>query len=350
MFIQEKDLSAEIKSSSVAGTYFLFGEEDYLKRHRTGEIRSSLFSADGTMEAFNVFSFFFGEKEFDAEGLESAVMSPPMMTDKKLVVCEFAALDRTEKADRTKLIRLMDMVADESAGDTVFIVNAVSGGFDTAAARKKGGFLDSLSGNVKLVDFPYRNADELSKWICRRLKTGYDLEIDMALAKQIINTAGSDMTRLRGETDKLGAAVCAAGRKRVLPGDVENSISRTDEEEAFRMVNAVLKGDTRTALLCLGIKKKNREEPIYVLSQINKTFSDLSAAALFIKDGRDLKDYTKSMRLSEYPAKLRYGAAKLRSTEYFEGIMEKAVEADRMIKNGADGYSTIERLICGAGK
>ena len=56
MFMQEKDLSAEIKSSSVAGTYFLFGEEDYLKRHRTGEIRSSLFSADGTMEAFNAVS------------------------------------------------------------------------------------------------------------------------------------------------------------------------------------------------------------------------------------------------------------------------------------------------------
>ena len=137
---------------------------------------------------------------------------------------------------------------------------------------------------------------------------------------------------------------------RGFPHGITLGETRTDEEEAFRMVNAVLKGDTRTALLCLGIKKKNREEPIYVLSQINKTFSDLSAAALFIKDGRDLKDYTKSMRLSEYPAKLRYSAAKLRSTEYFEGIMEKAVEADRMIKNGADGYSTIERLICGAGK
>ena len=85
MFIQEKDLYAEIKASSLAGSYFLFGEEDYLKKHRIGEIRTALFSADETAEAFNAFSFFYGEKEFDPESLESVLMSPPMMTDKKLV-------------------------------------------------------------------------------------------------------------------------------------------------------------------------------------------------------------------------------------------------------------------------
>ncbi|MBQ7599392.1 MAG: DNA polymerase III subunit delta [Clostridia bacterium] len=350
MFIQEKDLYAEIKASSLAGSYFLFGEEDYLKKHRIGEIRTALFSADETAEAFNAFSFFYGEKEFDPESLESVLMSPPMMADKKLVICEFASFDKTDKADKAKLARMMNTVADESPDDTVFAVCAVSGGFDSAAARKKGGFLDSLSENVKVIEFSYRTPEALAVWISKRLKNGFSIDIDNALAKQIVNVAGSDMTRLRGETDKLGAFVAAAGRTRVTERDIEDNISRTDEEEAFRMANAVIRGDTRTALLCLNIKKKNREEPVYVLSQINKTFSDLGIASLFIKDGRDLKDYTKSMKMSEHPAKLRYNAAKLRSTDYFGEIMERAVEADRMIKNGADGYSTIERLICGAGK
>ena len=91
---------------------------------------------------------------------------------------------------------------------------------------------------------------------------------------------------------------------------------------------------------------RRREEPIYILGQITRVFSDMCAARAFIDDGRDKTDFEKSMKMQSYRAGLYYRAAGYVSTDYLAYAMERCREADRTLKSGVGGYMPIERLIC----
>ena len=91
---------------------------------------------------------------------------------------------------------------------------------------------------------------------------------------------------------------------------------------------------------------RRRDEPTLVLSQITKVFCDLSTAAAFIADGRQVADFAREMKMHEYKAGLYYRAAKEVTVEFLASAVARCVEADRLLKSTPIGYAAIERVIC----
>lgn len=342
----ENELAAEIKSNSLSGIYLFFGEEDYLKNHRAAEIRK-LICDDETLAAFNCFSFAFGDAEIDLPAISDALLAPPMMSEKKIVDIYFASLDSIKDKDKSALLDLLRETGENNADDTVVVIRAAEGGFDPGQPKKPSAFLRDASKFMKTVQFDYQPTNRLHRWMERHFAQ-YGLTISPYVSEQIINLAGRSMYRLIGEIGKTAAYVAADGRGKILPTDVSACVSRTDEDDAFGLANCVLEGNIAGALAALAVKMRRRDEPIFLLTQITKVFSDLACAAAFILDGREKSEYARAMKMHEYKAGLYFRAAKGASFGFFADIMKKCAEADLAMKSGVGGgdYSVIERLIC----
>ncbi len=341
----ENDLGLELKCGNVSGMYFFYGDEDYMKNHRLAEIKKLVIGEDDSFATFNCFNFNFGDGELDLGALSDAFMAPPMMAPQKLISVTFADLDSLKEKERGALLELIEEQAQNDYGDTVFVLTATSGGFEPGTRKKPNPFFGKAQKFMKCVEFAYQSDARLIRWMARHF-AGYGLELPMREGQLILDICGKSMFRLIGEVKKIGAYAASRGAKEVRAEDVLASVSRTDEDEAFRLTNCIIEGNVAGALQNLNIKMRKREDPIIVLAQITKTFADLSLAAAFIADGRDKSDYVRTTKMNDYRAGLYYRAASLASPEYFARAMERCCEADRRVKNGA-GYAAIERLICG---
>ena len=175
---------------------------------------------------------------------------------------------------------------------------------------------------------------------------GYGLTVSPYVSEEIIKLCGRSMYRLIGEIRKTAAYVASSGRQEVLPEDVQICVTRTDEDDAFRLANCVLEGHISGALSSLAGKIRMREDPIYLLSQITKVFADLACAAAFIFDGREKSDFAKTMKMHEYKAGLYWKAASGAPIEFFADVMKKCAECDLEMKTGGADYGVIEKLIC----
>ena len=311
------------------------------------EIKKAVLGDDGAFDAFNSFSFVFGEGECDIVALSDALMAPPMMTDRKFISVFFAALDSLKENQqyhqKTALLDLLREFADDQSN--VVVISANGEGFNGMDGKYPSSFLKEMQKISKCVEFPYQTEARLLRWMERHF-AGYGLTADTRLMRSILDICGRSMYCLTGEIAKVAAHAAAAGKIAIGEDDIAACVIKNDEDDPFGLSNCLTRGDTAGALSQLHIKVKMREEPIFVLGQISRAFSDMSIARAFIDDGRDVSDFIATTKMANYRANNAYRAANTVSPSYLAYAMDLCREADVLIKSGVSGYLPLERLIC----
>ncbi|MGN1345156.1 MAG: DNA polymerase III subunit delta [Eubacteriales bacterium] len=336
----ETELRNEIKAPR--GCYFLYGDEDYMKNHYAARIRDAVVTDPG-LALFN--SLRFSDDGFDLAALRDALLSPPVMAEQKFVELSFTNLEQLlNERERTALLSLLE----EAAGmdDVVVVLKIAAGGFDAGTAKKPSAFLKNASKFMKTAALDYQSDARLVRWLERHFAE-YGLTLPQPAAARILETCGRSMYRLSGEIAKTAAYAAAAGRSEVTVDDVDATVTRTDEDDAFRLTNCVLEGNIPAALDALAVKMRKREEPYVVLAQITRVFCDLAAAAHAREDGLNAAEFARRMKMHTYRAGLYFSAAQTHPVDYFDRAVARCAEADRKMKSTPLGYALIERLICG---
>ena len=354
----ETELRSDIKSPK--GMYFFYGDEDYMKNHYAAQIRAAVVTDPG-FAAFNCVRF--SDDSFDLEAVREALLAPPVMADKKLVDISIANLEKLmNEKERTAFLELLEEIASYTdAGDmamslfggggspaeaVVVVLRISADGFDAGNAKRPSAFLKKAESFMKTVAFDFQTDARLNRWIERHIAE-YGLTVAPAACSRILTLCGRSMYRLAGELAKAAAYTAEAGRTEVTLADVDAAVTRTDEDDAFRLANCVLEGNIPAALDALAVKIRKREEPIIVLSQITRVFCDLAAAAHALEDGISNAEFARLMKMHSYKAGLYLSAARSRPTAFFDRAVVRCAEANRKIKSTPLGYEVIERLICG---
>lgn len=331
-----------LKSGVPAGGYLFYGDEDYLKANTIERIRKVLFSDEGFAD-FNRRSFT-GEN-YTPGDLTEAILSPAMMVEKKLVEVTLPEGDKIKDKDRTALLDALSVLHD--ADDTVLILSFPAGSFDPGTAKRPSAFFKALAKVLTPIEFPLQSEGQLLRWMGRHLAE-YHVVLSPAVGQQILAICGRSMLRLAGELDKAGAYAAAHGMPELTLEAALQVVTPTEEDDAFRLANCLLEGNRQGAYACLLTKKRHKEEPILLLSQITRVYTDLATAAAFLADGRDKRELAQSMKMHEYKAGLYCRAAATAAPGYFEAALEKCLEADMAMKTMAvDGYAMLERLVGG---
>lgn len=344
----ELELNSRIKAGAAEGFYFFYGDEDYTKNHAVQSMRK-IVCPDESFAAFNSIALSFGDGELNTAQITDAVMAPPLMSSAKIVDVSLPSIDGLKEKERTALLECIRSAAeaDDDGVNLTFILRVTGGGFDPGQGKRPSSFLAAAQKFMICVDFAYQTESKLIRWMERHFAQ-YGLAIAQQTADMIIRRCGRSMYRLSGEIAKTAAYTAQSGRREVTPDDVDACVTRTDEDDAFAMANHILDGNTPAALECLGVKIRKKEDPIFLLSQITRVFTDLAAAAAFTEDGREKSDFAKTMKIHEYKAGLYMKAVKTAPAGFIPEMIRRCADADLLIKSTPLGYEVIERLICGA--
>lgn len=347
MFIDEKDLRSACRNGTLKGIYFLWGDEDYLKRIYIKNMKKSVVGEDDFSD-MNSFSFFWGDSDDITGDVADALMAPVLFGERKFISIRIASYDSIKEKELLPFLELLKDYSDDES--TVTAISVFKDGFDAPdpKKRKNNAKLDALNKYMTCVYVGLSSDRDLFNWM-RKHFAQYDVFADDGVLRKICDLAGKEMCVLSGEIDKLAAYVSQSGRNTATMDDVINCISRNDESDDFGMSNAILYGNTYEALYDLQQKIRAREEPLYVLGQISRSFSSIALARAFIDEGRSLEEFKNEAKLNERIAPAYFRSARDVSARWIAEVMKLCAETDKLLKSGvksSNDYTPIERLIC----
>ncbi len=340
-FLSETQIKAAAKEPS--GGYFFFGEEDYLKRHYAEQMRRAAL-ADSPIPEMNEASF--DEDNYSPEALAEAIAAYPLMGSRRFVTLRLNALPAKKEGELDRLIGAISNLSDYP--ETVFVLFVPSGWTEGARSGKPTDLSARFFPALKLAYVPLLSEARLVSWLARHVRE-HGIGADPKALSELIRLCGREMYRLSSEIEKACILTKCRGESTLTVETVKESAVLSPEEDAFTLANAVMRGDRKTALDCLGRAIKRAEPPIKLLAGISGVIADLCAASQIVKDGGTVGDVMNMLKIKEYPAKLRVAAVRGVPQERLIRALSLCVETDRRMKtSSATGYAPLEMLVCAA--
>lgn len=209
----ERALRKAMRDRSFERVYYFRGDDDFLKESTARELIAAVL--DPATRDFNL-ELLRGD-ETSAEALDTALSTPPMFADRRMVVVR--DVHALKKDTRAALARYLE----RPASDVVLLLVDPAGEKDDRA----------LADASVVVEFEPLTDDRVPAWIAHYTATALGATITEAAARALHAAAGSELATLASELDKL-TSFAAAG---------------VIDEDAVRAVVGVRRGETLADLL-----------------------------------------------------------------------------------------------------
>jgi DNA polymerase III subunit delta len=227
-----RDLRKAIQTRSFEPAYYFHGDDEYRK---DAAIRDLIGGAvDPSTRDFN-FDTLRGA-ETSAEQLDSAVQTPPMMADRRVVVLrDVPSLKKDPRA-------VLERYLAHPARDTVLILVAPAG----AKSDKE------VERHAVSLDFKVLGDHELMAWVTQHAQERHGVSISERAVTLLYESVGADSAQLASEVDKLasytqGAAIDEAAVADVVGvrhgeslGDFLDKVAERDAGAALALIEHVM--------------------------------------------------------------------------------------------------------------
>jgi len=335
-----KLLNDELKAENLHPVYLFYGSEDFLKDYYQKAIINKIL---GRTDDFNITEY--TEENFKIDHFLDDINNVSMLSPSKVIILRNIDTGKLGSANRKALI---DVLSDLPQGVTVFLyydglyLENVS--YDLASRRKKE--LMALSKTAFTAEINTQEAESLLVWIKRLLKSKGTL-IDDRAADLLLQTAGSNMSNLKTEIEKLALY---KGNDVVRVEDIEKIVSKTLEANIFNVAENLLKGKSEDALKTIKDCREAKEEPIAVLSNIASSFYEATIIkAAQLSGVTDIKTIIRDFGLNsrkEYFFRKYAELCRGLDFGFFKNSMAEILNTDKLIKESRnDKWQAIE-LMC----
>lgn len=268
----EQQLKANLSSGNILNSYFIFGDDTFLKKLYVDKI------IDKTVDRNDDFNFVSFTDDCSLQDVYDAKEQFPMMADRKCVLLTDYSFEEASKADFEKLLVLLS----EPNSTTVFIFWCNNLEFDqkkssrfkelVAATEKGGGIAANLT---------HRNAAELVKVINDGAKKR-GTQFANGAAAYLIECCSEDINILLSELEKL----CAyAGNKPITRDMIDLVCVKSIDESVYALTNEIVALNASSALKLLDNLYDMRVEPMVILSAISSNFVDIYRAMAGLNAG-----------------------------------------------------------------
>jgi DNA polymerase-3 subunit delta len=275
-------LKKQVADRRLAPVYVLVGEDVKLVDRMVDAIENTIDPAD---RPFAVDRMYAGEASGSPTNIVTSARVLPMLGDRRLVIVLRA--ERILKPKRAaKAAEGADEDAEEEAGEatdfapleeyldapaeTSVLVFVASEMDRTRRLTKK---LLAKAAVVEFGGFPADGANArregrrtVQEWLQEELvRAGRTIEPDAA--RLLVTRAGHDITKLRGDVERL--LLFAEGRKRITTDDVMEVVADEQTvEDDWAVVNAIGDGDPARALVETGRRLDRGDSPHQLLGQL----------------------------------------------------------------------------------
>jgi DNA polymerase-3 subunit delta len=334
------EFNSKIKTLPIGGCFIFAGEEDYLKRYYLSQLRRRIVTEE-FLAPFN-HSVYDG-REVDFAAIRDAILSPPMMSDGKLIEWKYPSFDKMKESDLEAFEDVLDLLDSHDYATLAFIVE--EGEIDLGTPKKEGKFTRRFGKRVNILNFPKSTDASLMSW----LKKHFDaekIEVTAPVLRDLIFRSGHSMSVLNNEVAKLSAYAKANGRTSVGSEDVNMVASSTPESDTFALSDAILARNKSAAFAALLDMKTKRLDPVMIMGMMSKTYSELTAVSALVRDGLDSRAIAAELKMNSYKCDKYVNAAKRQDPAFYSAALEELLRVDYTSKyGGVAGYAAIELFI-----
>lgn len=330
--VLEDDLRKDIASLRFAPVYLIFGDDTYLKNYYKDTLAKKAFNGD---PFFNLQKF---EGDTDLQEVFDAVNQFPMMADcKSVVFCDY-------DFSKGEFDRFLELISN--ANDTCVLILCFNNiDFDAKKGTKEKKILSAVEAvGGKCVELNHRGVPALIKMLSDGAKKRSCI-FGEAACRHLIEIAGTDLSTLRNELDKLCAYV---GSGEITKDTVNQIAVKTVDASVYEYVKQIISGNVSDALIHLDDMFFMRIDPMIILSVTASSYIDVYRAY-----AANIKGVTKNDISSDF----KYAKNKLflidramQNLKKFNGTklklsLECIADADKALKSfGADPRTVLEQL------
>lgn len=245
------DFYQSVKNGEYQSVYLFTGPEEFNKREALDALRRALLPVG--LEALNEVRL----ENVSAQTIIDAAVTLPVMCERRLVVVRdwpLLTMGKAKNEDHdSELFREWLKNAPDSCCIVFYCALEVDGRKKLVSALKK------LPG---YVDFQYISGATLMKWCAKQLKP-YGKKISQQALDEMTLMAGSDLTRLSGELNKL--AVYTADPGEITIEDVRRVVAPTPEYSVFSILDSLLSGKLPEAMKTAEALLQNATDPMKLI-------------------------------------------------------------------------------------
>lgn len=308
-------LLQEIKDGNARQMYFLYGEEEYLKRQYRDKFLQALTDPEDTMNIHR-----FEGNKIDVQEVISLADTLPFFADQRTILITDSGWFKSPCEEMAEYLK--------HPAETVRFL------FVEKELDKRGKLYKTVSKDGIEIEFKEMEKTSVHRWMSgMAAKEGKAINADaMELLTQRV---GLDMGTIHNEMEKLFGYT--HGRKQIVAADVEALVARSLEDRVFEMVEAIVGRQQKKALELYYDLLALQKRPNDVLFLLTRQFNNMLQAKELKEKGFDRNGIAKKMRLpanqtflaDKYPRQ----AAKYRMEE-LKKIVVECVETEEAIKSG----------------
>ena len=314
-----------LKDKKFDNLYFFYGEETYLSNFYVDAVKKALIEND----EFNYTRLFCDELDRFQESVEAM----PVFEERRMVVVTSRDFSAEIKEDNYKLLEEML----EDMPDYTYVI------FVCGAIKKTSKIFKLLSSKCTTCVFDKQKAPSLISWICNvSKKNGY--EIDKDTASFLLEYAGSDMTKLLKELEKLMAYELKT--KQITEESIKAVVTRTIDSQVFELLDAVMYKNKDKAFDILNQLMREKEEPVYINGGLMRNISGVLQYKILKAEGNPISAISEKMALRPFTQKKYAEFEKKFSENFLQEMLSSCADCDIGFKTGEmDGYTGLSLLI-----
>ncbi len=321
-------LKEQLKTGTLLPCYHFFGQEQYLKTHYIGLLKKQLVE-----EAMETFNFTVLEGATSAEKIMTALETPPMMAEKKLIILKDTGVFTPSFAGKDQLSKAFDDFPPYAH------LVCIEEKFDKRSAVFKAFSKIGLS-----VEFAYRSRADIKAWVVKLLKqNGKTMKPDTL--ELFLDAAGVDMHGVLSHLEKLIAYT--SSRPEIKKEDVESQLVRTVMTKEYVLTDALLAKNGPAAFAALSDLWEMQTDPIRILSVIASNFMSTHHARTLLDDKIPYPAIVDALRLpAAFLAKKTVEAAGKTDSTRLARAIAAIRETDYKMKLGMVEPKTGITLLC----
>jgi DNA polymerase III subunit delta len=271
---------AQIAKSAVDPVYLIVGDDDAEMSQLAGELSALV---EDELRAFNVERFYASDKTATPSAIVEAARLLPMMSTRRVVIVLRA--ERILKPKRRGRSEETEEGDDETAGGDVDVLERYVKDpepksvlvFVAADVDRTRRLYKALHKHATIVEcwglrggkdarVDLRQAARQAEQLVLQAVAAAGQKIETTAARLVAERAGADITKLRGDVERL--LLYAAGAPRITLADAREVVSAEVAQDDWAVTTAIQRGDTAGALRHLALSLESGAVPYMVLGQL----------------------------------------------------------------------------------
>lgn len=254
--LSPSDLASAVSGGRIDPLYLFLGPERFLRRESVALLTATV---DEAFRVFNVDAF--SASDHDLETIFDIARQLPMMSPRRLVTIRDA--DAIREGSQDALEKYLKDPVDSAI--VVFMADALDQRRKTSTALAKA---------CTTVSFAALSEADAARWVEAHVKQ-LGGRIDRAAIGAIVDLAGTELTRLSVEVEKL---VSHAGSASIDVPSVRALITRSREHQVWDLTDAILARDRARAIRVVVRQLDAGEEPLGLLGMLASTYRKMLVA------------------------------------------------------------------------